>query len=158
MTWRGLLSVSFAGALALSLPTAASAQSSEALLAKYPAPAPFKGKPAAVNLASHKDARLFRTRLREAAPTGPNFAGHMTVTTWGCGTACQTVALIDARNGTVYIGPGSSAGVKHRLDSRLLIVNAPEDVKETWGDRTPPEHFTTGYYLWENGKLRKIKP
>ena len=115
----------------------ASAQSSDALMAKYPAGVPFKGKPSAVNLASHKDARMFRTRLREAAPTGPNFAGHMTVVTWGCGTSCQTVALIDARNGRVYFGPTASLGVKHRLASRLLVVNPPEEVKKAYGDPPP---------------------
>jgi len=146
-----------AGALAPWLPAAAAAQSSDALLAKCPAATAFKGKPAAVNLASHKDARLFRTRLREAAPTVPNFASHMTVVTWGCGTSCRTVAPIDARDGTVYFGPTASAGVRHRFNSRLLIVNAPEDVKETWGDQTPPEHLAAEYYIWENGKLRKVK-
>jgi hypothetical protein len=86
-------------ALAVCIAPAATAQSTDALMAKYPAGAPYTGKPAAVNLASHKDARTFRTRLREAAPGGPNFAGRMTVVTWGCGTSCQTVALIDARTG-----------------------------------------------------------
>jgi len=158
MTWRRLLSLSFAGALALLLPAAAAAQSSDALMAKYPAQAAYKGKPAAVNFASHKDARAFRTRLREAAPKGPNFAGHMTVTLWGCGTSCQTVVLIDARNGRVHFGPTASAGAKHRLDSRLLVVNSPEDLKEQFGNDKPPEGYATEYYLWENGRLRKIKP
>lgn len=135
----------------------AAAQSTDALMAKYPAGAPFKGKPAAVNLASHKDARMFRTRLREAAPTGPNFASHMTVVTWGCGTSCQTVALIDARNGRVTFGPTASLGVKHRLESRLLVVNPPEEVKRDYGD-PPPDWGKPEYYLWRNGRLAKIAP
>lgn len=133
------------------------AQSTDALMAKYPAGAPFRGKPAAVNLSSHKDARMFRTRLREAAPGGPNFAGHMTVVTWGCGSSCQAVALIDARNGRVYFGPTASLGVKHRLDSRLLVVNPPEEIKEAYGDK-PPDWSTPDYYVWNNGRLAKIKP
>lgn len=142
--------------LLLSAPPAL-AQSTDALMAKYPAGAPFKGKPAAVNLASHKDARMFRTRLREAAPKGPNFAGHMTVVTWGCGTSCQAVALIDARNGRVYFGPTASLGVKHRLDSRLLAVNPPEEVKKAYGD-PPPDWGTPEYYVWNGSRLAKIKP
>lgn len=133
------------------------AQSTDALMAKYPAGAPYKGKPAAVNLASHKDARMFRTRLREAALAGPNFAGYLTVATWGCGTSCQTVALIDARNGRVYFGPTASLGVKHRLDSRLLVVNPPEEVKKNYGD-PPPEGGKPEYYVWNNGRLAKIQP
>ena len=143
--------------LAFGLAPAASAQPTDALLAKYPAAAPFKGKPAAVNLASHRDARTFRTRLREAPAQGPNFAGHMIVATWGCGTSCQTVALIDARNGRVYFGPTASLGVKHRLDSRLLVVNPPEEIKEAFGDK-PPEWATPEYYVWEKERLTKIKP
>lgn len=73
------LAVFCAASIALAAP--ASAQSSEALMAKYPAGLAYKGKPAGVNLASHKDARTFRTRLREAAAQGPNFAGYMTVAT-----------------------------------------------------------------------------
>ena len=144
-------------ALALIFAQGASAQSTDALMAKYPAGAPFKGKPAAANLASHKDARMFRTRLREAAPGGPNFAGHMTVVTWGCGTSCQTVALIDARNGRVYFGPTASLGVKHRIDSRLLVVNPPEEVKRDYGD-PPPDWGHPEYYVWNNGRFAKIKP
>lgn len=149
--------VTVTGGLLLLLAAPALAQSTDALMAKYPGGAPFKGKPAAVNLASHKDARMFRTRLREAAPKGPNFAGHMTVVTWGCGTSCQTVALIDARNGRVYFGPTASLGVKHRLPSRLLVVNPPEEIKEAYGD-TPPDWGKPEYYLWRNGRLAKITP
>src|SRR5262249_53275288 len=146
-----------AAVLALALAPAASAESTDAVLAKYPAAAPFKGKPAPVNLASHKDARTFRTRLREAAAEGPNFAGHMIVATWGCGTSCQTVALIDARNGRVYFGPTAAAGVKHRLDSRLLVVNPPEEIKEAFSDQ-PPDWVKPEYYVWEKERLTKITP
>lgn len=145
-----------AALLAAAAPVAA--QSTDALMRKYPATERFQGKPAAVNLASHKDARTFRTRLREGAATGPNFAGHMTVILWGCGTSCQQVALVDARNGRVYFGPEASAGAKHRIDSRLLVINAPEDVKEAYGDDPPDWAGKPEYLLWEKGKLTKIKP
>ena len=157
MIWCRLLLLSCIGALA-SLPVVAMEQSSDALLAKYPTLAEFTGKPAAVNLASHKDARRFRTVLRQTAPAGPNFAGHMTVATWGCGTSCQMVALIDARDGTVHFGPVSTVGIKHRISSRLLIIDSPEDIKEVWGDYDPPFKLVTTYYLWENNKLLEIKP
>lgn len=145
-----------AAALALAGPPAR-AQATDALMAKFPAGAPFKGKPAAVNLASHKDARMFRTRLREGAATGPNFAGHMTVVMWGCGTSCQMVALVDARNGRVYFGPNASLGAKYRVESRLLVLNPPEEVKKDYGD-PPPDWGRPEYYVWNNGRLDKIKP
>src|SRR5687768_8755805 len=89
-------------AFALALCAPAQAAGEDALFAKYPAAAMHKGKPAAVDLASHKDARTFRTRLREGAAKGPNFAGHLTVIQIGCGTMCQLVVLVDARNGKVH--------------------------------------------------------
>jgi hypothetical protein len=147
-----------AAALVLGLPPPAFAESGEALLAKYPAVVKFKGKPAAVDLASHKDARAFRTRLSEAAPKGTNFAGHMTVITWGCGTLCQIVALIDARDGRVSFGPTASVGVKHRLDSRLLVLNPPENAKEAFGGDPPPDCCHAEYYVWDKGRLTRIYP
>lgn len=82
----------------------------------------FSGQPAPVNLASHKEARRFRTMLREGAAKGPNFAGHDTVVTWGCGTACQMAAVVDAGDGKVSFAPfTTSMGASYRLDSRLFI-------------------------------------
>ncbi len=43
-------------------------------------------KPARVDLESHPLAKRYRTRLREGAAEGPNFAGHFTIVGWGCGT------------------------------------------------------------------------
>jgi hypothetical protein len=60
------------------------------------------GRPARVDLTSDSDAPRFRTRLTEGAAEGPNFAGHFTIITWGCGTQCVVDALVDARSGRVY--------------------------------------------------------
>ena len=141
--------------LAVAVAAPSAAQNSDAEMAKYPVKPDFKGKPAPVNLKSHKDANTFRTRLREAAAQGPNFAAHMTVATWGCGTSCQMVALIDARNGRVYFGPMARVGVKHRLDSRLLIVNPPENLRD-YGPN-PPDGLEPEYYIWQNATLTRVK-
>ena len=101
----------------------------------FPAPVMI-GKPAAVNLNSHSGSRKFRTALRIGASEGPNFAGHFTVVTWGCGTDCVQHALIDAKTGTVFFPPEiatiftfwggpESPGVQEaqfRIDSALLIL------------------------------------
>src|SRR5574341_1202298 len=46
----------------------------------------FNGRSAPLVLS--REARMYRTRLREAAREKPNFAGHYIVTYWGCGTEC----------------------------------------------------------------------
>jgi hypothetical protein len=68
---------------------------------QFPVAVVFKGKPASPILKS-KEALLFRTRIREGAKSGPNFAGHYTLISWGCGTSCQQYALVDAVNGHVF--------------------------------------------------------
>lgn len=59
---------------------------------------------------STRNARMYRTNLRNAAKEGVNFAGHFILTGWGCGTNCSEWAIIDARNGHVYF-PDKFAGV-----------------------------------------------
>lgn len=59
----------------------------------------FDGVPAPVQLRSAPYGRTFRTRLREGARGGPNFAGRFTLVMWGCGAPCQMVAVIDAESG-----------------------------------------------------------
>ena len=62
----------------------------------------FQGKPAPVNIKSHPKAGTWRIRLKEGSKEGPNFADHITIVTWGCGTDCSQIAFVDARNGQVY--------------------------------------------------------
>lgn len=80
-----------------------------------------------------RDARTFKTRLREAAKGRPNFAGRYIVTSWGCGTGCQAGAVIDATSGRVYwfpfpVGQNYETDerfkpVEFRLNSRLIIFS-----------------------------------
>ena len=123
---------------------------------QYPAPKNFKGKPAPVNLASHKEARRFRTNLRNSAQEGPNFAGHYTVVTWGCGTACMVFAVVDARTGRVYFPNfavymgASDEAIRYRLDSKLFIADDAPDPQE---NATAPPGRKTNYYKWENNRF-----
>ena len=95
----------------------------------------FKGHPAPVDFGPTPGWRSFRTVLREGARFGPDFAGHMTVVTWGCGSDCVQFAVVDARTGRIYGSPVStSADVDGRLDSRLLVigrVNCPDTADAT---------------------------
>lgn len=102
-----------------------------------------EGRPAAVNLKSHPLARRYMTVLRAGAQKGPNFAGHYTVVGWGCGSSCIRLAVIDTRNGAVFVPEAFDSvsgvrvnslgfepagardgywGLRYRVDSRLLIV------------------------------------
>jgi hypothetical protein len=132
----------------------------------------FTDKPAPVDLASDPNARTFRTRLRQGAAKGPNFAGHYTIVSWGCGTDCQVTAVVDARNGRVVFAPFTAySGTAFRRDSRLLIEN-PRPHEDTeglpvsnetsfqYGDPGPGdssfEYNRPGYWVWDGATFVKL--
>jgi len=130
----------------------------------YPAVEEFRGKPALVDLSSHPNARTFRTRLREGAKQGTNFAGHYALVWWGCGNECQQALVIDLRTGIVYglAEPSakrpleSSRGLEFISTSRLIIADppCPKDYNPcvSWGRSEEPVR----YYLMEENGLRLI--
>lgn len=124
---------------------------------QYPARDPFTGTPAPVDLSSAEGARQFRTALREGAAKGPNFAGHYTMVEWGCGTACQSFAVVDARTGRVTFGPRPlSVGTAYRFDSELLIADPPESWLAAYGaDATDAvgSNARSIYYRWDGRRL-----
>jgi hypothetical protein len=61
----------------------------------------YSGKTHTVILHNNPQTRMFRTVLRNGATNGVNFAGHYTVVIWGCGTSCQSFAIIDQIDGKV---------------------------------------------------------
>jgi hypothetical protein len=88
-----------------------------------------------VDLRSHKDARMFRTNLRNAAKEGVNFAGNFILTGWGCGTNCSEWAIIDARTGRVFF-PAELAGVGFGfcdLPENKLPRDAPKPADDSSG-------------------------
>ena len=118
----------------------------------------FKSKPAPVNLRSHPIARKYRTMLRSAVEHGVNFAGHYTVAKWGCGTQCQYVAIIDARNGNVYFAPfNTSYGISFRLNSRLLITEPPGELDKVFGE-APNRPVDSVYFKWTGKQLVLLHP
>nr|WP_315145171.1 hypothetical protein [uncultured Flavobacterium sp.] len=77
---------------------------------------------------SLKEANEYRTRLKEAFKTDPiNFAGHYTFVFWGCGSPCKISMIIDRLTGKIYESPTSSLGYEFKSDSRMLIVNPPNE-------------------------------
>lgn len=137
-------------------------------------PAKQYGGPNAVpDVRSDPRSRMYRTQLRGWATEKPNFAGHYILATWGCGTGCTQIAVIDALTGKVFHPPGartnSVVDVHHELlvdadssprradfgalrysaDSRLLVlIGTPEERTENRG---------ISYFVWENDALRRVR-
>ncbi len=100
------------------------------------------------------DARMFRTKITEAVAQGPNFAGHYTVATWGCGSGCQEHAVVDVKSGDVIsFGLITEMGIKYYPNNRILITNpkesfpkfdetdmTPLEIAMTWS-RLPREYY-----------------
>jgi len=133
---------------------------------QYPADV-YAGKPAPLNVRSHRMARTYRTSIREQLhEQGINFAGRYTIAVMGCGTGCSITAIVDARNGNAYfprvlagwyVEPGVDLAEGEdvrtfRTDSRLLkIIGAPRlSADERWG---PSGVY---FYEWKNNQLRQV--
>jgi len=131
---------------------------------RYPAQV-SKAKSKPPNLRSHKDARLFRTNLRDAAKEGINFAGHFVITDWGCGSSCTVGAIINAKTGQVFFpdqlqgfwwqfwdgDPSKPLGF--RKDSQLLMFLGFEPGDYNGNRRRYGYHI----YRWTGDSLKKIK-
>ena len=130
----------------------------------YPAPV-YAGKRAPVNLRSARGAGSYRTRLREGAKEGINFAGHYTLVQWGCGTGCLDAAIIDGKTGRVYF-PDQLGGaglwswsdnfydpLQFKPNSRLLVLTGFP------ASESNSEHPKSGlyYYEWTGTRLRLVR-
>jgi hypothetical protein len=133
---------------------------------KYPIIERVENYSAELNLTSHPQAKKFKTVLSSAYSKGPNFAGHYTIATWGCGSTCQLVAVINHKDGKVFFPPYSTqVGSDFKLDSNLFITNPSEVLDEyrvTAEEHHAPlmswEQFSSEYYKWENNHFVLIYP
>jgi len=83
----------------------------------------YKGKLASPNFKTNLDAKRFITRITNECKKGVNFAGHYTLVSWGCGTACQSNVLVDRKTGKISKSFITSFGVDYDKTSTLLIKN-----------------------------------
>lgn len=124
----------------------------------------YRGKRAPVNLKSAKGANTFRTRLREGASQGVNFAGRYSLVAWGCGTGCLQVGIIDAKTGTVYLpeqlgGLGvwlwdnNEEALQYKPNSRLLVLSG---FPATEANSDNPKSGLY-YYEWTGTRLKLIR-
>ncbi|KKR32653.1 MAG: hypothetical protein UT66_C0058G0003 [candidate division CPR2 bacterium GW2011_GWC1_39_9] len=96
----------------------------------------YEGKPAEVNFSSLPKAKMYSTAITIGASHGPNFAGHFTFASWGCGTGCGGYAIVDSITGNIveYIpfNPDSNSH-DYNEASRLFIENPKEDFEKYRG-------------------------
>jgi hypothetical protein len=59
--------------------------------------------------------------------TKQNFNCHYKIVSWGCGTGCQMILVINILNGKVIKSFTSSLGYEFDPMSRLLILNPPKE-------------------------------
>lgn len=96
----------------------------------FPVKDVFKGKPAKVKIVSPQD-RKFSTRLHELNGKEPNFAGHYTLASWGCGSSCIQTVAIDAKTGNVVWLPFTvccwdvdvNEPIEFKRNSSLIVVH-----------------------------------
>src|SRR5947209_7023374 len=96
----------------------------------FPAQAVTVRRPAKLDLGS-SEAKKYRTRLREGLKGGPNFAGHYTLVSWGCGATCVTGAVVNNVTGKTAFIPFTICcwqstddrfkPVEARVTSRLVV-------------------------------------
>lgn len=121
----------------------------------------FTGVPAPVDFSSYKDANTYHTILSKGAEKGPNFAGHYTVVSFGCGTQCQDNWIIDAVTGKIHARFSSIIGQKYQVDSLLMVVNPPEEqlkrAYEQYPDQPLLGEMDTTAQVWENNEFKVIQ-
>jgi hypothetical protein len=106
-------------------------------------------------------ARLFRTQLRRAALQPANFAGHMRLAEWGCGTCCTQFGIVDLQSGYVFMPDffvacgypsdepiKGQAGLYYQPDSALLVVV---------GSCNEGPQSGIYYYRWNGRALHLLK-
>lgn len=129
----------------------------------YPVKETFKGHPAQPILTTPHQ-QMYRTRIRDAAAKGPNFAGHYTIVEWGCGSPCAGTATVDEKSGKVFDLPYEQIfypfstgfvepmpeGLNYRIDSRLLIFQGcPVE---------PKQEDCASYYLeWTGSEFKLLR-
>jgi hypothetical protein len=120
-----------------------------------------KARPKPIRFGNNRDARMFRTRLREAHRGGVNFAGHFIFTSWGCGTGCQMGAIITTRMGVVYFpkelagigfgvdgAPVSDDPMQYRKSSKLFILDGYAGNGKANG---------VTYLIWQGNQFKQVR-
>jgi len=120
----------------------------------------YKGKLAPPDFRTDSKAKLFRTQIKEQCKEkGVNFAGHYTIVKWGCGSDCQTIAIVDRLYGRIFYSSLNnidlSYGIECRADSRMLVLNS--GLLETHKGYVSCSRVVTVENIeWINAKARRL--
>jgi hypothetical protein len=84
-----------------------------------------------------------------------NFAGRYGLATIGCGTECQATYLLNPAPGDTFVSLTSGHGIAYRADSRLVIVNLPEELTY-FGRDAVPERLHPQCFEYQGGAFGQI--
>jgi hypothetical protein len=110
---------------------------------------------AALRIQSAQD-REYRSVLQAASKKPVNFAGHLVLTSIGCGASCVLTAALDKQTGTVTWLPFTiccwdlaiSEPLEFRPDSALLVVH---------GQRNEAGGTGPHYYRFTGGRFKEVR-
>ena len=110
-----------------------------------------------INFGSNPIAERYRTVITEKYDKLEiNFAAHYVVTTWGCGSGCVTGAMVDTRDGSLYLMPedkewgGNGTYIDSNKESEVLLTVAVAQ------SPTGEIEETRKYWKWDEG-LKKFE-
>lgn len=92
----------------------------------------YSGKIAKLDLSAYKELPkdiIVNVQSQYDDQKQPNFAGQYIIISWDCGSPCQENAIIDAKSGKTIRFVNSGIGICFQVESYLLIVNPPSDIK-----------------------------
>ena len=117
--------------------------SGQSFVERYKVKSVYIGRMAPIDFKSNLIARVYKTRISEHYKTnGVNFAGHYSFVFWGCGSPCESSAIVDVITGKVYSGPDSAFGYRFNRDSRYVVVNQRDSVNDNpWTAVYPEERW-----------------
>jgi hypothetical protein len=120
---------------------------------QFPAADQYGGRPVHPNIATSPNEANFVGYMEQAqARSGVNFAGAYTIATWPCLSLCVSVVAIDARTGAIVRAPEAYNGLAFRRDSRLLIINPPQNLPGGAG----PAEVRPEYYEFTGTAFRRL--
>ena len=86
---------------------------------------------------------------------GVNFAGRYVLTTIGCGTECQAIYLLNPMAGDYFVNLVAGHGFSFRPDSRLIILNSPEEL-EYYGSDEVPGRLRPQCMVYQGGSFAQV--
>ena len=120
--------------------------------AEYPATLTQK-EPASLKLDSHPIGSTYKTAISEAYEAGINFGSKYVIATWGCGTNCQSGAIVDIETGVILgeLPFVAENGISFVATSTLLIENPPESTGDgLFGSKV------SRYWFWDGERFKEL--